>query len=396
LRLTLDLDLQQTAEQAMADRTGAVVALDPQTGAILALVSSPGYDPNLFARRLARDDWQRLIDDPRHPLQNRAIQNTYSPGSLFKAVIATAGLAEGLIDAHTSVYCDGGATFYNRRFRCWKKGGHGTVNLHAALKGSCDVFFYHLGQRLGIERIAKYTRLFGLGQVTGLEIEGEKPGLVPDAEWSQRVRKHPWYAGETISVAIGQGPLLATPLQIAGLFAVIANGGRHVTPHLVRREPETAGERVLLGAAELAAVRDGLWAVVNEEGTGAAAKVPGLDIAGKTGTVQVVAQETYTDSDQLPYEKRDHAWFASFAPAGNPRLLIVVFVEHGGKGSKAAAPVAKAMFEQFFGLAPKEPPATTASVTAALAPPPPAALATRSSAAALSAGALGRTPTGGR
>lgn len=352
LTLTLDLELQQEAEAWMAEQTGAVVALDPWTGEVLALVSSPSYDPNLFARRLLREDWQRLLDDERHPLQNRAIQNTHSPGSVFKVVLAAAGLAEGVVSPGDRVFCGGGATYYGRRFGCWKAGGHGSVDLRGALKGSCDVYFYALGQRLGIERIARYARLFGLGRPTGIEIDGEKPGLVPDDAWSRAARGHPWYAGETISVAIGQGPLLVTPLQIAVLFAATANGGRLVHPHLVRQAGNApATDPLPVPEAGMATIREALWAVVNESGTGAAAFVPGLDIAGKTGTVQVSARGATEEHEDLPWELRNHAWFASFAPARAPRLVVVVFIEHGGKGSRAAAPVAKAVYEKYLQLA---------------------------------------------
>jgi penicillin-binding protein 2 len=349
LRLTLDLELQQQTERAFAadGKVGAVVALDPRSGAVRALVSSPAYNPNLFARRLAPEEWQALITSPHHPLQNRALQNTYAPGSVFKIVMAVAGLSEGVVAPGDGVYCSGAASFYGHRFRCWKRGGHGRVDLHAALRGSCDVYFYTLGQKLGIERIARYARLFGLGEPTGIDLEGEKSGLVPSPGWSLAVRKHPWYPGETISVAIGQGPVLVTPLQIATLFAAVANGGHRITPHLV---PEAARPpaKLPLNAEALARVRHGLWAVVNDRGTAAQARVEGLDVAGKTGTVQVVQQKTWTESRDLPYERRDHAWFASFAPVHDPGLVVVVFVEHGGKGSAAAAPIAKVVHETYF------------------------------------------------
>jgi penicillin-binding protein 2 len=348
LHLTLDADLQQDAERLLEGRVGAVVALDPRNGEIRALVSAPAYDPNLFAKRLAVEDWQRLVSDPFHPLQNRALQSTYSPGSVFKIVVATAGLAEGVIDTNWGVFCNGGADHYGRRFHCWKQGGHGFMTLENALKNSCDVFFYALGQKLGIERIAQYARKFDLGQPTGVDLEGEKTGLVPDAEWSQRVRKQPWYAGETISVAIGQGALLTTPLQVATMMAAVANGGRLVTPHMVADAPVPAPRPIELPPGVLDPIRRGLWRVVNDQGTGAAARVPGLEIAGKTGTVQVVAHEAYQDTSTLPWEQRNHAWFASYAPAASPELVIVVFVEHGGQGSRVAAPIAKALYERFF------------------------------------------------
>jgi penicillin-binding protein 2 len=348
LHLTLDAGLQQEAERLLEGQVGAVVALDPRNGEIRALVSAPAYDPNLFARRLAVEDWQRLVSDPFHPLQNRAIQSTYSPGSVFKIVIATAGLAEGLVDTSSGVFCNGGAEHYGRRFHCWKAGGHGWMQMETALKYSCDVYFYALGQKLGIERIAKYARKFDLGEPTGIDLEGEKTGLVPDPDWSLRVRKHPWYPGETISVAIGQGALLTTPLQVATMVAAVANGGRLVTPHLVADAPVPAPRPIDLPPGVLDPIRRGLWRVVNDQGTGASARVPGLEIAGKTGTVQVISQEAYQDTSSLPWERRNHAWFASYAPAAAPELVIIVFVEHGGQGSRVAAPIAKLLYERFF------------------------------------------------
>jgi penicillin-binding protein 2 len=350
LQLTLDLDLQQEAVELLRDHVGAVVALDPRDGAILALASSPSYDPNLFSRRLQREEWKALIEAPNDPLQNRALQNVYSPGSLFKVVMATAGLQEGVVGPNDRVWCGGSARFYNRRFRCWRRAGHGYVNLKDALKRSCDIYFYELGQRLGIQRIARDARLFGLGSPTGIDLAGEKAGLVPDLDWSVRARGTNWYPGETISVAIGQGPLLTTPLQVATMMAIVANGGQRVIPHLLLDwEPETPPGPSGLDSGALAKIRRGLWAVVNEQdGTGRRARIEGLDVAGKTGTVQVVAQRTWTDSSTLPPEQRDHAWFASFAPAEEARLVIVVFIEHGGKGSQAAAPIARALYEKFF------------------------------------------------
>jgi penicillin-binding protein 2 len=348
LTLTIDLDLQQRAERALGDQVGAVVALDPRSGEILALASSPSFNPNLFARRLQPEDWQAILSNPFHPLQNRALQNTYSPGSIFKIVVALAGLAQGTITPADGVHCGGAANFYNHTFRCWRRGGHGWVNMRTALRESCDVYFFSLGQKLGIDRIARYARLLGMGVETGIDLSGEKAGLVPDSEWSTRVRRHPWYLGETISVAIGQGPLLATPLQIAVLMGAIANGGELVTPHLLRGAKEPPRRRLPLDAAQLAQVREALWAVVNETGTGAAAKLEGFDVAGKTSTVQVIAQKTWIRSEDLPFEQRDHGWFASFAPYHDPQLVVVVFIEHGGHGSSSAAPVAREVYETYF------------------------------------------------
>jgi len=348
LTLTIDAELQQEAERQLAGKAGAVVALDPRNGEILALVSAPGYDPNLFTRRLEVAEWQQLIQDPLVPLQNRALASAYPPGSVFKMVMAAAGLAEGVITPADGVFCNGAKTFYKRSYHCWKAGGHGFMTLESALKNSCDVYFYTLGQKLGIERIARYARLFEFGSPTGIDLDGEKRGLVPDGAWSERSRRQPWYPGETISVAIGQGALLATPLQMATMAAAFANGGFLVTPHLVRGDDSHPPRRIALAPAVFDPIRHGLWKVVNDQGTGASARVAGVEIAGKTGTVQVVAHTAYEDSNLRPYAERNHAWFASFAPFVNPTVVIVVFLEHGGQGSRAAAPIAKVLYEKLF------------------------------------------------
>ncbi|HKH43790.1 MAG TPA: penicillin-binding protein 2 [Thermoanaerobaculia bacterium] len=352
LKLTIDLELQQEAARWLEgpEKVGAIVAMDPRNGEILALVSSPGYNSNLFARRLQVNDWKALLEDPYHPLQNRSIQNTYSPGSTFKIIMATAGLTEGVFNEHTRVFCGGAGTFYGRSFRCWKRGGHGSMDARSALKNSCDVYFYTLGQKMGIERIGRYSRMFGLGELTGIDIRGEKKGLVPSQEWSLKARGFKWYPGETISVSIGQGPVLMTPLQMALMTAMIANGGYRVTPHLVQSEDVPPPVHVPLDASALRIVREGMWAVVNEPGGTAyhSARVPGAEMAGKTGTVQVIAQAQRTEARALPFKYRDHAWFTSFAPRENPEIVVAVFAEHGGSGSKSAAPIAQAIHAKYF------------------------------------------------
>lgn len=365
LTLTLDLDLQQRAAELFEERgeaqaeangeepqslVGTVVALDPRNGDVLALVAAPAYDPNIFTRRLNRQEWQDLIENPYHPLQNRAIQNAFPPGSVFKIVTALTALEKGVIDPNFSVFCPGYSIVYGNRFRCHKQGGHGTMNLRSAFKNSCNVYFHALGQRLQIDTLAESARRFGFGKLTGIDLEGERAGLVPDTRWAKERRKMPWYPGETISVVTGQGPILTTPMQIAVMLAEVANGGYRIEPRLYRdpSAPAPAREPIGFSPQNLALVREALWAVVNDGGTGNAAKVPGLDIAGKTGTAQVIRQETWTTNDQLAAEERDHAWFASFAPVNDPKIVIVVFVEHGGGGSRAAAPIAKALYEKFF------------------------------------------------
>jgi penicillin-binding protein 2 len=348
IQLTLDLDLQQAAYRYMEDKLGAVVAMDPRSGEILALVSKPSFDPNLFARRLDPRQWQELLEAPWNPLQNRAIQNAHSPGSTFKIITALAGLKEGIITPHTTVFCPGQAHYYGRRFRCWRRQGHGSVNVHTALKVSCDVYFYALGHRLGIERISQYSKQFGWGALTGIDLSGERPGLVPSPEWSREVRRHPWYPGETISVAIGQGPLLVTPLHKALMTAIVANRGHVPTPHLVQASQPPRPDPPELAPAHWETVRNALKAVMEPGGTAFRSRVEGLDVAGKTGTVQVVAQATWMSPMDLPFHQRDHGWFTAFAPVDEPELVVAVFVEHGGGGSSAAAPVAQGIYEVFL------------------------------------------------
>ena len=351
LSLTLDLRLQQVAADLLAEKTGSIVALDPRSGEILAMVSSPSFDPNRFAGRLDPETWQALLDDPRNPLQNRAIQNTFPPASVFKIVMAVAALEAIGIDPGETVYCRGFSKIYNHRYRCGKPAGHGWVDLRSAIKHSCNVYFHQLGQRLDIEVIASYARAFGLGTATGLRLGGEVDGLVPDRQWSLDRRGTPWYPGETISVATGQGPILVTPLQVATMMAAVANGGELVTPRLVVSDapPERRPLPIHVAPATLDLIRDALGAVVGElNGTGRAAHLDHLAIAGKTGTAQVVRQVTRTRNDDLDPEKRDHAWFASYAPIGRPELVVVVLVEHGGAGSRAAAPLARTLYETHF------------------------------------------------
>ncbi|MEM1177897.1 MAG: penicillin-binding protein 2 [Acidobacteriota bacterium] len=351
LRLTIDLELQQEAARLLDGKVGAIVALDAESGGILAMVSAPAFDPNLFSRGLTAEHWRALIEDPRRPLQNRALQNTYPPGSVYKIVMAAAALEEGVVDTSKKVFCRGFSKIYDHRYRCWQRGGHGWVDLKGALKYSCNVYFHQLGQAMDIDTISRYSKLFGLGRRTGIDLDGEKSGLVPDRDWSRRRRGQPWYPGETISVATGQGPLLVTPLQIARLTAAVANGGRLVVPHLIEDHRVAAGDTQTLGLSDrvTAALHGALVAVVEDsDGTGRAASVSGFPIAGKTGTAQVVRQATWTKNEDLEAGQRDHAWFASYGPAENPKVVVVVFVEHGGGGSTVAAPLAKRMYEKYL------------------------------------------------
>ena len=345
--LTIDLGLQQEAQKLLEGKVGSIVALDPRDGAVRAMVSSPSFDPNGLAGRLNQEDWERIVGAPNKPLQNRAIHNAYPPGSVFKIAMAVAALADGLIDPKEEVYCGGSTRLYDRRWRCWQASGHGRLDLRGALQHSCDIYFYRQGRKIGIERIARYARMLGLGRRTGIEFPAERAGLVPDPEWSLTSRGLPWYPGETISVAIGQGPVLTSPLQIAVMTAAVANGGFLVHPHVLEggaRPPEPTG----VDADIIAFVAEALANVV-ADGTGRGASTPIVQVAGKTGTAQVISQATWTRSEDLPFEHADHAWFTSYAPVEAPELVVVVFLEHGGRGSEAAAPLARRMVETYFG-----------------------------------------------
>ena len=366
--LTVDFELQRRAEQYFAENemVGSAVVLDPRNGEVLAMVSSPTYNPNVYSKRFTPETWKTITSNPFKIELNRAIQGLYSPGSVFKIVMAMAGLSEGAVDPHTSFNCGGSGHFFGRRFRCWKKEGHGGVDVERALKVSCDIYFYNVGGRLGVDRIHDYARKLTFGEISHIDLDGERAGSVPSTKWRA---EHPvrgdkkWYPAETISVAIGQGPLIVTPLQVANMTAAVANGGKVFQPHVVRyvdrvqkdgsykrfRGPSRVLHDLQLSPAALKAVRQGLWAVVNEAGgTGANARVEGLNIAGKTGSVQVIAYSGWIKATSLPFKFRDHAWFASFAPADNPQMVAVVFVEHGGAGGADAAPLAKLLYESAF------------------------------------------------
>ncbi|MFY9550578.1 MAG: penicillin-binding protein 2, partial [Thermoanaerobaculia bacterium] len=324
LFLSLDLKLQEIAEEYFRERVGSAVALDPETGEILALVSSPSYDPNWFTRRVTAAEWAGLLENPDRPLQNRAIQNTYSPGSVVKPFLAYGALALNLVDPEARIFCPGHAPFYGREFRCHKKGGHGWVNLRDAIKVSCDVYFYNLGRRLGIDRINEIATSFGFGQPTGVDLAFEKSGLVPSEEWARVKRGARWYPSETISVAIGQGPLLVTSMQVARALAGVVEGGKLPTPHLfyASQDPRSGAQLryeaefrqgMTLSDEKLAIVKSGMWAVVNEPGgTAYGSRVSGMEMGGKTGTAQVVGREAVVRAGADRSRLQDHAWFAGF------------------------------------------------------------------------------------
>ncbi|MBI2962425.1 MAG: penicillin-binding protein 2 [Deltaproteobacteria bacterium] len=362
IHLTLDAGLQHAAEEAMGDHEGSVVVLDPHDGAVLAMVSKPAFDPNLFARGITSDEWRSLTTDSLHPLANKALQGQYPPGSTFKIVVATAALEENIINPFTRIFCGGSLHYGNRDFRCWKKGGHGWVNLHEAIVGSCDVYFYQVGQRLGIDTIAQYARRYGLGAATGIPLDHERGGTIPDTQWKRQRYGEPWYSGETLSVAVGQGYVTATPLQMANLIAMVAAGGTRHRPHYVARVdapegvdvPAVPDQVAHLGvrSSTLAQVQSALRDVVmSERGTGRKARVEGIEVAGKTGTSQVVRLKTDRKVNQrlLPREQRDHAWFVSFAPVGAPEVAVACLIEHaGGGGGAMAAPVVQKVLAYYF------------------------------------------------
>ncbi len=359
--LTVDYDIQHALEEGFGEASGAGVVLNPNTGEILAMVSRPSYDPNVFSGGIPKDTWKELTADEKHPLTNKAISGQYAPGSVFKIVMAVAGLEEREITPQESVYCRGYTKFGGRRFRCWKRRGHGKMDLHRALVQSCDVYFYELGQRLGVDKIAEYAENLGLNRLTGIALEGEKPGLIPTRAWKKKTRKEPWYPGENLNAAIGQGYILVTPIQLANLVAAIANGGTVYRPQLVKRVQNYRGEvlkkfnpevryDVPLSAKTLYLVTQALEGVVSEKrGTGGRARQEGIRVAGKTGTAQVVRmKQDEEESEDVPEKHRDHALFAAFAPVDKPEIAVAVIVEHGGHGGSAAAPIAGRVLERYF------------------------------------------------
>ncbi len=363
--LTIDAQIQRLAEEALQGHNGVVVAMDPRHGEILALVSKPAYDPNLFSSRISPEQWARLTRNPYHPLQNRALQSAYPPGSIFKLITAIAGLRKGVITPETKFLCQGSFSLGAYEYRCWKKEGHGNLSLNQAIAHSCNVFFYNVAMRVGMEELARTAKEFGFGEPLDLNLCSEARGLVPTPEWKKKVKREKWYLGNTIQAGIGQGMIAATPLQILQMTSAIANGGRLFRPMVVKEIVNPDGDWVEKYEAEvirdiglpadiLSAVRKGMWTAVNEGGTGGLAKVEGLGVCGKTSTAQVVSRS----SDRSGRRERsvmDHAWFTCFAPETDPTLAIVVLVEHGGFGGVAAAQVARHILEGVFLSSPPSP-----------------------------------------
>ena len=361
--LTIDSALQETAWNALGDRPGAVAVLDPGSGAVLALVSSPSFDPNIFTGGISSNDWETLSNDPRHPMENRSISGQYPPGSTYKPVIAAAALEEGLITPDTTFFCNGAFQMGDRTFHCWQEKGHGHVNLHRAIVESCDVYFYNLGKMLGVDRIAAYARAFGLCAPLGIDLPREKGGLIPTKQWKLSRLKEPWQMGETISLAIGQGYNLVTPLQLTNVYATLANGGTLYRPRLVKQLESSDGHVIKEYGPEkigvlpfrpqtIAVINQALWGVVNEKGgTGYILKRKEEDVGGKTGTAQVIGlprEEKGRKTKRVSAAFLDHALFVCFAPYGNPEIAVAVILENAGHGGAVAAPVARKIIDAYF------------------------------------------------
>ena len=346
IQLTIDYDLQNIADSYMADKEGAVVAMDGRTGEILAMVSRPTFDPNDFAIRIPNAEWRSLNTDVRTPLLNRAIQGQLAPGSVFKIVMATAMLESKALPADFTAFCPGHADFYGRTFHCWRPAGHGVTDLHKAIVDSCDVFFYTIGQRMGIERIHQYATGLGLGRRTGVDLPSEESGLIPSEEWVQRVFHHKWYAGETISVAIGQGSVTVTPLQMVRMIAGVANGGDLVQPHLLKSFAAKA-DRFALAEDTVEQVTQGMYGVINEGGTGASLKLANIEFSGKSGTAQLMSYEAGNKMGKKG--KETNGWFVGYAPRRNPEIVVAAVIqgssEHGGT---TAGPVVRDIVKAYY------------------------------------------------
>lgn len=360
--LTLDLKVQKAAEEALGGRAGSIIAIDPNNGEVLAMVSHPAFNPNTLSRGASAGIWESILKDEKRPLTNRAIQGQYPPGSTFKVIMSAAILETKEASPSHQMECRGFYPFGNRNFRDWKRGGHGTVDLHRAMVESCDVYYYEMGNRLGVDTIAKFSNLFGLGQPTGISLPSEKGGLIPSTEWKKRVRKEPWYPGETLSVAIGQGYVSATPLQLTTMTAAVAGDGVWYTPQLVKKAvnhksgatelfPRPEGRRLPISAGTLKVLRSAMAGVVSEpRGTAAGSRSKLVSMAGKTGTAQVIGMKPGIQKQEGEESKEfeDHAWFVAFAPVENPQIAVTVLVENGGHGGSAAAPLARKVIESYL------------------------------------------------
>ena len=358
IQLTIDADVQRATEEGFAHfgYNGAAVILDPRSGEVLSFTSLPAYNPNQFIGGIDQADWNSLLTNDLKPLQNRALQGRYSPGSTFKIAVATAALEEGVVTPAFRVFCPGGATFHGRFFQCWLKGGHGSVDMRHAIERSCNTYFYTLGNMLGVDRIHKWSSLLGLGERSGIDLPGELKGLVPSTAWKKTTAEPKWYAGETISVSIGQGQVNVTPISLAVMMMTVANGGTRYTPHVVKAVDDGKGwqpvpapppqSTVKMKDSTIAALHEGLWMVVNAAGTGGRARIQGFNVAGKTGTAQMISLQGAKIA-KGKIDVRDHGWFVFFAPHDKPEIAGVIFAERSEHGY-LAAPIAKYAMETYF------------------------------------------------
>jgi penicillin-binding protein 2 len=349
IQLSIDYDLQAIAEAAMADKEGSVVAMDARTGDILAAVSRPTFNPNDFAVRIPQDEWSKLNGDPETPLLNRVVQAQLAPGSVFKIVMATAMLETKAVPETMTAYCPGYATFYGRVFKChvFGKGGHGEVDLHKAIVQSCDVYFYNVGKLLGIDRISLYANALGLGHRTGIDLPSEEAGLVPSEEWAERVYHRKWYAGETISVSVGQGAVTTTPIQLARMIAGVASGGILVQPHFLKNFPNPHLDHFTISEDTVEKVTQGMYGVVNEGGTAAGAKLQNIEFCGKSGSAQVIGYDVRNRMGKQR-EFKDNAWFVGYAPRRNPEIVVAVLVQGGEHGGAVAGPIARDVVKTYY------------------------------------------------
>jgi len=348
LQLTIDLDLQAVAELVMEGKRGSVVALDPRNGAVLAMVSRPSFDPNKFTGRISRADWNEIATNPEKPLMNRAIQAEFAPGSTFKPFVALAGLETGTIDEDTEFHCPGGASFYGHYFACWrqKQGGHGTISLHRAIAQSCDVFFYNVANRLGIDRLAHYAELAGFGHKTGVDLPNERESTMPSTRWKMRVFRQKWYLGETISVGIGQGALTVSPLELAAAEGGLAIGGNWYRPHLLKDARPVLTRTGHLNPDNVQKIIYGMYGVVNEGGTGHVAQLPNIKVCGKTGTAQLASNQLLKGT-KLGQTMKDNAWFVGYAPEEAPEIVVVALFENGEHGDHAG-PMVRDVLKAYF------------------------------------------------
>ncbi len=366
LRITLDFDLQKEAEELLEGREGAIIVMDVRNGEILTLASYPNFNPNKFINRFTSEEWLDLVNSPEFPLLNRAIGGLYSPGSVFKLVMALGALDSETITDEDTFICRGETTIYNHPFSCWREEGHGKMGFYDAIRHSCNIYFYNVGKEMGIEEISRYARMLGFGAKTGIDLPGEKVGLVPDPQWKMKAKNEPWQKGETISVSIGQSFMLVTPIQIAAHTALIANRGIRVTPHLLKSLSDNERESgrvydfpsshpVNIDPSTFEKVIQGMWEAVNEQGTGWAAMLSGFDVCGKTGSTQVISEDKSEEAEEEKTveegeeeeEVKTHSWFTGFAPRENPEIVVTVLVEYGGMGGATAAPLARRLFNLF-------------------------------------------------